>query len=338
MPFNSWWTGAELTYALRNAGATVVFVDDERLERIVADGRPERRRRSSACAPTRAADAPFDELCTGTPLADDAIAQLEPDDPVTMLYTSGTTGPAEGSARHEPRPRGQPLEHGVRRRPRGDHRRTATRARRVSRPRSSTGPLFHIGGIAAIIGSPMGGAKIVIMRKWDLERGAAAGATRAITGFGGVPAIARQILEHPGVERPRPRRPRASRWVVPRCRPTSRSSALEVFGETIQILNGYGLTETTSAVVTNVGVEFATHPDSVGRPNLTADVQGRRCRRAHRSASARSASSALPIAAGREGLLERRGGDRRHRSSTAGSTPATSATSTPTASSTSSTA
>ena len=58
-----------------------------------------------------------------------------------------------------------------------------------------------------------------------------------------------------------------------RCRPISRPSAIEVFGDGIQILNGYGLTETTSAVVTNVGVEFATHLDSVGRPNLTADLR-----------------------------------------------------------------
>ncbi len=49
--------------------------------------------------------------------------------------------------------------------------------------------------------------------------------------------------------------------------------ALEVFGASVQIFNGYGLTETTSAVVTNVGVEFAARPDSVGRPNLTADVK-----------------------------------------------------------------
>ena len=49
--------------------------------------------------------------------------------------------------------------------------------------------------------------------------------------------------------------------------------AVEHFGEGIQLLNGYGLTETTSAVVTNVGVEFLAHPDSVGRPNLTADVR-----------------------------------------------------------------
>jgi acyl-CoA synthetase (AMP-forming)/AMP-acid ligase II len=49
--------------------------------------------------------------------------------------------------------------------------------------------------------------------------------------------------------------------------------ARQRFGENIQLLNGYGLTETTSAVVTNVGVEFVERPDSVGRPNLTADLK-----------------------------------------------------------------
>jgi acyl-CoA synthetase (AMP-forming)/AMP-acid ligase II len=49
--------------------------------------------------------------------------------------------------------------------------------------------------------------------------------------------------------------------------------AIGVFGDRAPILNGYGSTETTSAVVTNVGVEYAAHLDSVGRPNLTADVR-----------------------------------------------------------------
>jgi acyl-CoA synthetase (AMP-forming)/AMP-acid ligase II len=44
-------------------------------------------------------------------------------------------------------------------------------------------------------------------------------------------------------------------------------------GDSVQILNGYGSTETTSAVVINVGVEYAARPDSVGRPNLTADLR-----------------------------------------------------------------
>ena len=50
--------------------------------------------------------------------------------------------------------------------------------------------MFHIGGIAAIIGSPMGGSKILIMRKWDLERALQLAVDEGLTAFGGVPAIA----------------------------------------------------------------------------------------------------------------------------------------------------
>ena len=37
--------------------------------------------------------------------------------------------------------------------------------------------------------------------------------------------------------------------------------------------NGYGLTETTSAVIANGGPDYLAHPDSVGRPAVTADVR-----------------------------------------------------------------
>jgi acyl-CoA synthetase (AMP-forming)/AMP-acid ligase II len=39
--------------------------------------------------------------------------------------------------------------------------------------------------------------------------------------------------------------------------------------------NGYGLTETTSAVVVNSGDEYYAHPDSVGRPVPVAELRRR---------------------------------------------------------------
>ena len=283
VPLNSWWTGAELTYALENAGRGRRV---RRRRTARAGRRPRRGRRHELVGvrTDRAADAAFDELVRGTPLPDDAVARLEPDDPVTILYTSGTTGRPKGALGTN---RGH--LHNLWNMAFGAAR-EATITGRAPAPAPPAGhaspaqPMFHIGGIAAIIGSPMGGSKILIMRKWDLERGVCGSrSTRASPRFGGVPAIARQIIEYPGLEeldldvRGFPMGGAA----VP---PDLPVKARKRFGESIQLLNGYGLTETTSAVVTNVGVEFVEHPDSVGRPNLTADLKvvdpdGQRARR-----------------------------------------------------------
>jgi acyl-CoA synthetase (AMP-forming)/AMP-acid ligase II len=271
VPLNSWWTGAELGYALGNAEASVAFLDDERLTRVVEHGRPDGVQLVSVRSDRSDADAPFDELVRGTPLPDDAIARLEPDDPVTILYTSGTTGRPKGALGTN-----RNHLHNIWNMAFGAAREATITSRAPAPDRQpatlAAQPMFHIGGIAAIIGSPMGGSKILIMRKWDLDRALQLAVDEGLTAFGGVPAIARQIIEYPRLEeldldvRGFPMGGAA----VP---PDLPLKARARFGENIQLLNGYGLTETTSAVVTNVGVEFVEHPDSVGRPNLTADLK-----------------------------------------------------------------
>ena len=269
VPLNSWWAGGELVYALQDAGASVAFMDGERLDRVLGEDRPDGIRLIGVRTP--AGDAPFGELVVGMPLDDDEIAHLDRDDPVTILYTSGTTGRPKGALGTNRGAIANIWNMGF----------AAARASLISgtvraRPRQpatlSTGPLFHIGGITGIISGPIGGTKLVMMRKWTVEEGLRLALEEGVTSLGGVPAIARQILERPGVEElgldirnfPMGGAP------VP---PDLPARALDLFGDGIQLLNGYGLTETTSAVVTNVGAEFAARPDSVGRPNLTADVR-----------------------------------------------------------------
>ena len=93
-----------------------------------------------------------------------------------------------------------------------------------------------------------------------------------VTSFGGVPAVAQELLDFPGLKTfnldirsfPMGGAPVPPRLV---------RRAIEVLGESVQLLNGYGGTETTSAVVTNVGIEYVARPESVGRPNLTAELR-----------------------------------------------------------------
>ncbi|CUU58236.1 long-chain acyl-CoA synthetase [Parafrankia irregularis] len=268
-PLNAWWTAPELDYALRDAAVSVLFADEERLRRVRAAGRPDGL--TLVGVRSDLGDVPFAELTAAEPIDDDSVARLDRDDPVTLLFTSGTTGRPKGAVSTNRAMTANiwnmafaNLREGV----------VAGRAPRENRQPAtlSTGPMFHIGGVTTIISSPLGGAKIVMMRRWDVEEALRLAAAEQVTALGGVPAVARQILEHP-------RTPSLAEHVrgfsiggaaVP---PDLVARAVEVLGPDVQVFNGYGLTETTSAVVTNVGVEFQAHPDCVGRPNLTADVR-----------------------------------------------------------------
>jgi long-chain acyl-CoA synthetase len=270
VPLNAWWTGPELLYAIEDCGAKVVFADPERTERLRAAGCP------AQIVGTRVLTAPdgfvrYEELAAGPQLDEADIVSLDPDDPVTLLYTSGTTGRPKGAlgtsrnhistlmAMGFSTARGYALDG---RGPVGP----------VQNAGVSAAPLFHIGGIAVIVGGAMSGSKTVLMRKWDVDQAIALAVREGVTSFGGVPAMARQILEHPDIGKfdLQVRTFSMGGAAVP---PDLVRLAGTIFGDSVQLLNGYGSTETSSAVVTNVGAEYAARPDSVGRPVITADLR-----------------------------------------------------------------
>jgi acyl-CoA synthetase (AMP-forming)/AMP-acid ligase II len=269
VPLNAWWAGGELRYALTDAGVSVVFADAERCDRIRSAGVPAGM--TVVGVRTDDGDVGFGDLTAGPPLEDDQFARPGRDDLVTLLYTSGTTGRPKGAlitnrntiASLWSMAFSSLREAVISGRPPAPARQACT---------ISTGPLFHIGGISSIVGAPLGGSKTVLMHRWNVQEWARLAVDEQVTTLGSVPAVARQILEYPGVRELGldVRLFSVGGAAVP---PDLVGLAAEVLGRDLALLNGYGLTETTSAVATNVGAEFAARPDSVGRPNLTADIR-----------------------------------------------------------------
>src|SRR5699024_5567814 len=101
---NAWWTGSELEYGLTDSRPKVLIADDERTERITPHlddlraGAPMHliTVRTDRELPTDASR--WDDVVTRAPApASLPDADIDPDDDLSIFYTSGTTGRPKGA-------------------------------------------------------------------------------------------------------------------------------------------------------------------------------------------------------------------------------------------------
>ncbi|HUY43266.1 MAG TPA: class I adenylate-forming enzyme family protein [Acidimicrobiales bacterium] len=281
VPINAWWTTDELLYGFADSGSKVLFVDEERLERVrhhlselpelevvvvLSDEPPRRARVGDLLEGVEVMS--FEEfLGEIDPDATPPEVSIDTDDNATMFYTSGTTGKPKGAV--------------------GTHRNVITnlmslffigqRAAVRFGARDDDGasdaaqsasllniPLFHATGcLATMTVNTASGGKIVMMHHFDARRALKMIEVERITLIGGVPTIAMQILDHPdfaqfdttsvrsvsygGAPAP-PELVRRIRAAFPKAQPG----------------NGYGLTETSAAVCLNSGPDYVAKPESCG--------------------------------------------------------------------------
>lgn len=289
VPLNAWWTGAELAFGLENSGSRILICDGERWQRIAPH-------RGECLALEQVwvsrddgpiGDAAQLESIIGAPadwaqLPDAVIpeAELDPDDPATIFYTSGTTGQPKGAL--------------------GTHRNLITNifstayaaARSVLRrgeaipvPEPKVGltviPLFHVTACSAgLMGQLFAGHTIIYMRRWDPVEAFAIIEREKVQLAGGVPTIAWQMIEHPERGKYDLSSIESIAYGGAPAAPELVRAIYEGFGAMPG--NGWGMTETMATVTSHSGEDYLNRPESCGPPVPVSDLkvtdeEGRLC-------------------------------------------------------------
>jgi long-chain acyl-CoA synthetase len=297
VPLNAWWTGPELAYGLSDSGTALVFVDEERRERILPhlDDIPDLRvmvvcceehdpaggRRVATGAQVDRRDGPplpvipFTDV-TGPHGPYDTLPEvlIDPDDDATIFYTSGTTGRPKGAV--------------------GTHRNSVSNLMnlffvatmgtlRRSGPVGGAGegtqnanllsvPLFHATGChAVLVSNTAAGGKLVMMHHFNPERALELIERERITIFGGVPAMVMQVIDSPAFATHDTSSVRSISYGGAPCPPDLVRRIKQHFPGGAPG-NGYGLTETSAMTTMNSGDDYVRKPDSVGPPAPVCDV------------------------------------------------------------------
>jgi len=280
VPLNAWWVSDELAYGLQDSGASLVFVDAERLERLqdIAADSPLEHIVAARCENPPDSVTAMHTLWEG--VAESSVLPalaISPEDNATMFYTSGTTGLPKGTL--------------------GTHRNICSAAltmpfsgvqgvlrsggslfdlmamRNGQRTVLLTVPLFHVTGChGMLLGSLAHGGKLVMMHKWDPVVALELIEQEQVNIFSGVPAMVRQLLDANEVEKRdlstvtnigyggAPAPPDLLRRI---------KGAMPAVGAS----NGWGITETSAGIATNSRLDYAEKPNSVGLASPICDVK-----------------------------------------------------------------
>ncbi len=285
-PLNSWWTGEELRYGLSDSGAKLLVCDQQIFERMREhrDDLPQLEnviivRDSEERADPRVAsmDGIIGEVAGWSTLADKPMPDvaLAPDDDVTIMYTSGTTGKPKGAVASHRAIISNMLNS------------IACQARTILRrgemppepdidnPRIALVaiPFFHATGAFAIMIPTLAlGQRFVSMHKWDTVRAMELIERERITTVGGVPTIAWQLLEHPD----RDKHDLSSINQVSYGGAPSAPELVATIGKRFPGAvpgNGWGMTETCATATLNTAEDYVHRPTSAGCPGPAVDLK-----------------------------------------------------------------
>jgi long-chain acyl-CoA synthetase len=274
---NAWWIADELKYALSDSGASAVIVDGERQDRMSDELLAELGIGVALVARGTARPGITSwEEAAGNASAVLPEVEILPDDFATILYTSGTTGFPKGAAGTNRnyitnmwngkfsvalagKMAGVPP--------------TASAPAKTQTVALSTFPFFHIAGLCGLINNTTNGVCVVTQFKWDAGDALRIVEKYKVNVFGGVPTVVRSFLEHPDFSKFDLSSIASIGQGGAPVPPDSVATIEAEFAGKVSASNGYGLTETTAAVIGNSGAAYFAKKDSVGLPYVGTQIR-----------------------------------------------------------------
>ena len=287
VPLNAWWTSEEIEYGLRDSSSSIVFVDPERLERILplldelsdlAQVVVYQEDPSLAPPPMpthqRVGIVSFAEFLGEVSNDEQPPAvEITGEDVATIFYSSGTTGHPKGvMGTHRNVCSNLMCTFFVGQRQTLRFPGTSVGSARTSSSYLLSVPLFHATGcLAILVVNTAIGSKIVMMHHFDPALALKVIERERITAVGGVPTIVMQLIDHPDFASTDTSSVKLVFYGGAPAPPELVRRIEEKFpGRTPS--NGYGLTETSAGVCWNSGPDYVAKPDSCGPPVPVIEV------------------------------------------------------------------
>jgi len=268
---NGWWSGPLVAHAVEVITPRVVLADDRRAALVPTGGD---RSVISVDEVRKCVEAEAPGTGTSPPDMSPSRVPLPPgqeDDPAVIIFTAGTTGapkPVVLAHRsvianlHNLLVMSRRLPHQV----------DESRAPAVS---LQSGPLFHIGGLQALMLALLGGNTLVFLEgRFDPGQVLDVIERERVTWWGAVPTMASRVLEHPSL----PGRDLSSvRSVSMGGAPVQPALVERLRAAFPNAKRGmstiYGMTETGGTVAAASGVTMAEHPTTAGAPLPVVDLR-----------------------------------------------------------------
>lgn len=262
---NGWWTAPEIQYGVTDSDPKVLVADARRLARLEG---------ADPGVPVVEMETGFDALWRAHSDAELPSQPIAEDDPAIILYTSGTTGRSKGAI--------------------NTHRNvlafltmnffSGARSAMLNPPTPDlppncgmvTSPLFHVSALhaAAVMMLAVGLRSVWLTGRFDPEVALRVIESERVTSWGFTGTVLHRLVHHPDIEKYDLSTLRTVGGGGSPIAPSLLAKAQEVIPQLKMSMSvGYGSTETAALLTSNIGPELSAHPDSVGRPNATVQVE-----------------------------------------------------------------